>query len=377
MTESKVLDELESIAGSLSNAYVEEWKVQGKEVLAYNCSYMPEEIIHAAGLLPFRMKGTGCGGTALADTYLAHVNCSFCRACLDLLMQGKYDFLDGLAFVDACDHMHVMYVNWKAQNKTAFIDHMISVPHTTTDYGQTWYREELQNMRMKIEEHFKVEITDARLREAITVCNETRCLQNELYARMGSEAPPLSGSQCLSVIVAGTTMPRDLYNQLLKRLLNELKDKGGVSGYKRRLMISGSVIDDPALLKIIEDTGGLIVSDTLCFGARSFQEPVHNDGDPLDALAERYYSQILCPRMFDAYDKRIKLVLDIAKRSQADGVVLQNIKNCDCHGVDNVLLERDLKREGIPVLVLEREYEVNADAGRIRTRVQAFIEKIK
>jgi benzoyl-CoA reductase/2-hydroxyglutaryl-CoA dehydratase subunit BcrC/BadD/HgdB len=59
-----------------------------------------------------------------------------------------------------------------------------------------------------------------------------------------------------------------------------------------------------------------------------------------------------------------------------DGVVLQSIRNCDIHGIDNVMLERDFEEQGIPVLVLERDYNALSDAGRIKTRVQAFLERI-
>ena len=57
-------------------------------------------------------------------------------------------------------------------------------------------------------------------------------------------------------------------------------------------------------------------------------------------------------------------------------VTWRSITNCDLHGIDSVMLERDFEREGIPVLVLEREYDSLADAGRIKTRVQAFLERI-
>ncbi len=40
------------------------------------------------------------------------------------------------------------------------------------------------------------------------------------------------------------------------------------------------------------------------------------------------------------------------------------------------MLARDFEKKGIPVLVLEREYDALADAGRIKTRVQAFLERI-
>jgi len=289
MSEPSALDQLISVSLSISNPFVDKWKKKGARVLAYNCTYMPEEIIQAAGLLPFRIKGTGCKETTRADAYLATVNCSFCRACLELHMQGEYDFLDGAVFVNACDHMHVTYANWKAQGKTPFMDNIISVPNTITDYGQEWYRDEIANVKQKIQEHFEVEITDEKLKDAIHACNQTRRLQRQLYALMNKDEPPITGSQCLSLVVAGTTMPKDDYNDLMKQLLTELEEKEGVPGFKRRLMVGGSVLDDPALLGLFEDLGGLVVSDTLCFGSRFLTAPVAVNGDPMEAIADAYY----------------------------------------------------------------------------------------
>ena len=377
MAESRLLNEFEEVSRTLLNPYIEEWKGQGKKVLGYNCSYFPEEIVHAAGILPFRIRGTGCTETTLADAFLARANCSFARACLEHLLQGKYDFLDSAIFVYSCDHMCTAHNSWKAQDKLPLIENIISVPHTITEYGGEWYREEIGNIKDRIEQHFDATITDDALGEAIAVCNETQRLQRRLYELRQGSAPPITGSQSLSVLVADSSMPKDAYNRLLRELIEELEGVEGVSGYPHRLMVSGSVIDNPAMLKLIEDSGGLVVSDTLCFGARrSFREPISEDGDPMDAIADRYYRQILCPRMFDSYPERFDFALDLAKQAKVDGVVLQSIMNCDIHGIDNVMLQRDFEERGIPVLVLEREYDVLADAGRIKTRVQAFLERI-
>ena len=377
MAESRLLNEFEEVSRTLLNSYIEEWKGQGKKVLGYNCSYFPEEIVHAAGILPFRIRGTGCTETTLADAFLARANCSFARACLEHLLQGKYDFLDSAIFVYSCDHMCTAHNSWKAQDKLPLIENIISVPHTITEYGGEWYREEIGNIKDRIEEHFDVTITNDALGDAIVACNETQRLQRRLYELRQRSAPPITGSQSLSVLVADSSMPKDEYNRLLREFVEELEGDEGVSGYTHRLMVSGSVIDNPAMLKLIEDSGALVVSDTLCFGARrSFREPIREDGDPMDAIADRYYRQILCPRMFDSYPERFDFALDLAKQAKVDGVVLQSIMNCDIHGIDNVMLQKDFEERGIPVLVLEREYDVLADAGRIKTRVQAFLERI-
>ena len=219
-----------------------------------------------------------------------------------------------------------------------------------------------KSIKEKFEEHFDVKITDDKLREAITTSNETHSLQKRLYALRNKDQPPITGSQVLSVQVAESSMPRDEYNRQLKTLL----------------MVSGSVIDDPAMLNIIEETGAMVVADAFCFGAgKALRDPIKEKDDPLDAIVEKYYSQIICPRMFDGYPERLSFMLDVAKQANVEGLVLQNIFNCDLPGIDNVMLETDFEENGIPVLILEREYNLLADAGRIRTRVQAFLEQIR
>jgi benzoyl-CoA reductase/2-hydroxyglutaryl-CoA dehydratase subunit BcrC/BadD/HgdB len=81
--------------------------------------------------------------------------------------------------------------------------------------------------------------------------------------------------------------------------------------------------------------------------------------------------------MFDDYDRRLAFLRQMARRSAVDGVVLVHNKFCDIHGVDNARLRIDLEAEGTPALVLEKEYGAASDLGRIRTRVQAFIERLR
>jgi len=80
--------------------------------------------------------------------------------------------------------------------------------------------------------------------------------------------------------------------------------------------------------------------------------------------------------MYGEYARRRDFILQAARRARVDGIVYLYNKFCDLHGVDSALLRRDLEREGIPVLVLEKEYSARADLGRVKTRIQAFLERI-
>jgi benzoyl-CoA reductase/2-hydroxyglutaryl-CoA dehydratase subunit BcrC/BadD/HgdB len=80
--------------------------------------------------------------------------------------------------------------------------------------------------------------------------------------------------------------------------------------------------------------------------------------------------------MFNDFPRRRDFLLAAVERAKIDGVILVHNKFCDLHGVDNVSLRLALEKKGVPVLQLEKEYGASADIGRMKTRVQAFLERI-
>jgi benzoyl-CoA reductase subunit C len=373
---SKALQEFAEAAETLVNPAVRSWREQGGKVMGYFCSYMPEEIINAAGFLPFRMRATGSTGTGLADTYLSSINCSFTRHCLNMGLQGEYSFIEGAVWLNTCDHVRRIYDNWKRKVDTPFV-HIMSLPKKSGEPQVGWYRDEIANLGQALEEHFGVEITEERLREAIRLHNETRRLQRKLYELRKGENPPITGAETLAVMVAGTAMPKELYNQLLRELLDEISQSDGHADYRARLMIVGGILDDPAYMEVIEDQGGLVVTDSLCFGSRLMWKDIDEGaGDPLTALA-RYYiaDRPHCPRMFGDQTRRSAFILDMIRDFKVDGVISERLVFCDNWTGEQFMIGEDLKEKCIPFLKLDREY-VMAGVGQMRTRVQAFLETI-
>jgi 2-hydroxyglutaryl-CoA dehydratase, D-component. len=52
-------------------------------------------------------------GTTRADAYYSSINCSFVKNCFDKALNGDFDFLDGVVFLNGCDHSRRMYDNWR------------------------------------------------------------------------------------------------------------------------------------------------------------------------------------------------------------------------------------------------------------------------
>jgi bzd-type benzoyl-CoA reductase N subunit len=374
--EYKALKEFQEATETLANPEIQKWRKQGGKVLGYFCSYVPEEIITAAGFMPFRMRATGSTGTELSDAYFSSINCSFCRHALNLGMQGKYDFIDGAVWINTCDHVRRVYDNWKRVVATPFV-HIMSVPRTSDEPQVIFYRTQLENFKKTLEGHFGVKITQEKLREAIGLHNKTRRLQRKLYNLRKGESPPITGAETLTVMVAGTAMPKEQYNQSLKELLNEISQSKGRTEHRARLMLTGAILDDPAYVKAIEDQGGLVVTDSLCFGTRTMWKTVDEKAsDPLTALARYHITERpSCPRALYQKARRTDFVMKMIRDFKVDGVIGERLVMCDLWLGEHYILDKDFRANGIPFLRLDREYLLSG-IGQLRTRVQAFLERM-
>ena len=105
-----VLDQFSKVK-PLFNNWIRKWKEEDKKVLGYFCSYIPEEIIYAAGILPIRVRARTCGDTPLGDAYMSSTTCSYTRCCLELANKKEFDFIDGIISCNCCDQIRRLYDN--------------------------------------------------------------------------------------------------------------------------------------------------------------------------------------------------------------------------------------------------------------------------
>lgn len=358
-------------------APIRAWKEQGKKVIAFECTYVPEEIIHAAGILPIRLTGDSRElDLEEANAYMYINTCSFVRSCLELVLRKQYDFLDGFVSATTCDSSRRLTDVWKYYKLTPFV-YILDVPRKMTERAHKLYREEVQDLKQRLEEFFDVDISAQALRQAITVYNKGRELLRELYELRKSDTPPIAGSEVLEVLNAGFKMPREQFNDLLVRLVEEASSGQRAVEGKFRLMVNGSPLNNADFIKTIEDLGGLVVVDELCTGARSWWDLVDADPeiDPIEALSRRYLNNFPCPRMFPP-EGRFNRVLQIVEDYHVDGVVSEIVRYCVHCAHDQPLLRRRLEKQGVPVLELNVEYGMPG-TGQIRTRVQAFLEMLE
>lgn len=372
----KSLEELKQASSPFPQSQaVQAWKSQGKQVIGWICTYIPEEIIAAAGMLPVRVTGYKAEEIVEADAYLYTNSCTFSRGCLEVGLKGEYDHLDGVVSGTSCDPIRRLFDVWNNYLKTPF-RHIVSVPHKVTPDAEEFFAGEIRKMKDGLEACFQVKITDSALRESIQIYNRGRELLRRLYDLRKGPVPPISGEETMQVIQASMRMPRAEFNSHLERLLDELSHRPLPDDDGRiRLIVVGSMLDNPEVMGSIESLGAWVVSDELCAGTRYFWNLVDTSLEPMEALAKRYLNHPPCARM-RPFSKRMDFVSEMIKEFRADGVIYEIVKFCDLYGHDKPVMKEKLEAAGVPVLELDLEYGMGG-LGQIRTRVEAFLEMLR
>ena len=86
-----------------------EWHEAGRKVIGYLCCFVPEEIIIAFDMLPYRIQGRPGDPIDQADAYIEPMACPFARSCFNLALKGEYDFLDGFVAPHSCDTVERLF----------------------------------------------------------------------------------------------------------------------------------------------------------------------------------------------------------------------------------------------------------------------------
>jgi bzd-type benzoyl-CoA reductase N subunit len=363
-----------------------ELKAEGKGIIGYLCTFTPIEIIAAAGLVPYRLTGSAGEAISVADKHLETIACPYTRSILDLTLKGKYDFLDGFVMPHSCDNVVNLY-NVFASSIAHSYAHFVNVPHTLSAPSIKFFAAELGTFKRSLEKYTGREITAEDLRTAIGLYNEQRALVRELYAFRKQAHPPISGTEMTRVVVAVMSLPVAEANALLRSLIIDVGNRGQkpeeVGNAAPRLMIHGTGNDETTFLEIVEGAGARVVVDDLCFGTRSYWFEVPRTDDPLVGLAETYLDKIRCPRTYrqspgtheEDLENRFGHIYEMASEFGVKAVILYLLRYCDTHAFDAPDLKEYLQGKGLPVLQIEEDYPTSS-VGRLKTRVQAFLETL-
>jgi benzoyl-CoA reductase subunit C len=349
------------------------------KVMGFLFPDIPEEMLHAFGLLPVAMPGT-VNTVKYAYLYLPNFSCPFNVSPLEVALQGTLDFLDGLIIPYSCDAMRAFSHVWEA-NFPNHLSHTLWLPKKIDGVGsRAFFRQELLRMKEALIDFTGVCISDEDLFDSIKLFNRNRSLLKSLHQQQSASPPALSNEDFMSVVSAATHMPKETHIDRLEKLLVALSERQLEKSAARpeliRIFLFGSVCEVNEIYQCFDRAGIMVVDDSLYNGTRYFSENVEEHGDPLENLVSRHFRKdpISC------YNYRKGHFAEYLKgkfaRSSIDGVLYLNPKNCEVLQLDYPMVKGLCEEMDVPILFIEMDHTFGS-MGQLEIRLEAFAEMIR
>ncbi len=353
---------------------VRRWREAGGKIIGHFQVHFPEEIAHAAGMLPVKIRGAQVEAMQ-ADSRFGSYLCSIIKTSLELALSGRVE-MEMFVTHPICDAARNLAAVW-GRNFSYPCQILYLPQNANSAYAVTYLRGEYDRLKRSVEALAGVPITDEKLRSSLAVYNQNRALLRELYA-IKREAPWLvSADEAYTLVAVGGLVPREEHNDLLRTLLPMIRARNAMPQDKVRVVFEGGFCEQPPL-DLIRAIGRscYVVDDDLLIGLRWIIEDVPLEGDPLFNLAEAYLEKSsYSPVQHDLRKPKEKMLLQRIQSSGAEAAIITAAKMCEPGLEEQVAYTRALDAAGIPYFVSEFEENMTS-FDHLEIQLETFVENI-
>ena len=373
---SRIEDLLAELSGVASNpkAQLDAHIEAGRKVVGVGPYYIPEEIVYAAGAIPFGVWGR-MGTASKAREYFAPFYCSICQMTLEMGLNHELDKLSAMIVASLCDTQRGFSQNFRVGVTQVPMIFVSQPQNRSTAAGRAYAAASYEELRRLVGEAVNEIIDDERLHAAIKLHNEWRSAMRKFLALAGKRPTFVSVAARNGVVNAGYYMDKAEHLKLISEL-NELlaREPENTEGYKR-VLVSGIISDIPAVMEALDEGKFAIVADDVAKESRALQMVVSETGDPIEALADGFCNVRNDSILYDADKSHIEHVVELARENDADGVVLLLAKFCDPEEFDQPLLVKACRATGLPIISVEVDQSTSSYE-QARTQLETFAELI-
>lgn len=353
---------------------VKRWRENGGKVAGHFQVYFPEEIVHAAGMLPVKMRGAPEEPTK-ADSHFGSYLCSILKTSLDIVLNKRLE-LDMFISLPICDAARNLAAIW-GRNFDYSCQILYLPQNPNSSHSVTFLCDEYNRLKRTVEEVAGRKISDEDVRASMAVFNENRRLMRDLYDIKRTTPWLVTADEAYCLVSVGGMIPREEHNELLRTVLPQLRERTTKREDRMRVVFEGGFCEQPPLdlLRVLGRTC-YIVDDDLLIGLRWILDDVSVDGDPIRNLAEAYIeNSSYSPVQHDLRKPKEEMLLKRIAQAQADAVIVAAAKMCEPGLEEQVAYTNALDEKGIPYFVSEFEENMTSFE-HLELQVETFLENL-
>jgi benzoyl-CoA reductase subunit C len=353
---------------------VRRWREGGGKVAGHFQVYFPEEIAHAAGMLPLKIRGAPIEPTR-ADSHFGSYLCSILKTSLELALSGRVQ-LDLFVTHPICDAARNLAGVWG--RNFSYPCQILYLPQNANSAAAPQYLAgEYGRLMRTIEDVAGRRVSEADLRRSIAVYNENRTLLRRLYALKRDRPWLVAADEAYLLVAVGGLILREEHNALLRQVLPQLEARSARPQDRMRVVFEGGFCEQPPL-DLIRAIGRscYVVDDDLLIGLRWILEDVPLDGDPLFRLAEAYLERSsYSPVQHDLRKPKDRMLLRRIREAGAQAAIVTAAKMCEPGLEEQVGYTRALDEAKVPYFVSEFEENMTS-FDQVEIQLETFLENL-
>jgi benzoyl-CoA reductase subunit C len=353
---------------------VRRWRASGGKVIGHFQVYFPEEIAHAGGLLPFKVRGAPIEPTQAESRFGSYL-CSIIKTSLELALSKRVE-MEAFVTHPICDAARNLAGVWG--RNLPYPCRILYLPQNANSaFAARYLRDEYDRIRQVCQDIAGRLITDDDLRRSIAVFNENRALLRRLYALRREQPWLVPADEAYVLVALAGILPREEHNALLQTVLPLFAHRQTPRQDKIRVIVEGGFCEQPPLdlLRAIARSC-YVVDDDLLIGLRWIVEDVPADGDPLFALAEAYLERSAhSPVQHDLRKPKDRMLLERIESSGAQAAILMAAKMCEPGLEELVVHTRALDQRGVRYFVSEFEENMSS-FDQLEIQLETFVENL-
>ncbi|MDD5008852.1 MAG: 2-hydroxyacyl-CoA dehydratase family protein [Syntrophorhabdaceae bacterium] len=353
---------------------IRKWiKDKGKKAIGSTIADVPEEVIYAFDFLPVSLIGTD-KPLKKAPSRLPDNACSLARSNLELALSYEGDLFDGFVLPQVCDTTQHLSDIWRISFPGKYVESYLAPRQVDRPSARYWVKEEIERLIASMSNWSGKSINDKTLNDSIALHNENKMLLQEMYEIKRKNPGTITNKQFFAMVKLAMQVDKAEFNKTLKNIKANLKPKKG-KNYTDVILV-GITCDPPEVFDLFDEIKLNIVGDSLVTGSRYLRGIVTQNGSPVEALAERHMKSGFFSPIHDNVYKHFEEVKALYKATNAEAIIYVHIEFCESQEYDLPDLKKMIRQEGIPMHVLDTEYQT-VSLSHLRTRLQAFFESLK
>ena len=351
-------------------AAVSRWRsLSGRKAAGCIPIHLPEEVLHAAGMLPVTIWGNEFAPASSAG--VPPSLCSVADGIISSIHSGKWEKIDAWVLPSACDIL-------RNRCEASFPPHderprfpFVFPPSADAPGAPEYMLDRVEALREWAGEVSGREVSEGALDCSIRVYNENRRTFALFEERMAESPGFFTGMEFLTFARAGMALPKETHTKMLREAL--ARSNAISAGTRAKVFLTGILATLP-VMEALDEAGAAIVGNDLALGNRYYSGSPSESGDMPLSLVRRHLQRDPCSTLHGIGRTRIEHLFDRFDGSGADRILLLRVRQCEHESGEISGLTDESRKRGIPVLCLDIDLH-GEESTSVRMRIEGFIEQ--